>query len=238
MSIESVWIAALDKRRDMVDQVEKQVKDHLGLPLNKFWSGDGSDPTLVYNRIDCPAGPDLFRHCTYGQGEGRKNHANAFLSHREMFRQILAEGYNNALILEEDIVFLTKRWKVIYNSEYTQEFINGESHWDGLYFGYQAKAHPGDTDDLEEYELRWKNEGVFSIEPAKQIYINISGLHAILLNRRMLERLSKLEVGPVDSYLNSNLQRFRLYYFAPKIINSLASFSQAEGRWQERRVLE
>lgn len=237
MSIESVWIAALDRRKEMVSEVEKQVEKYLHLPLNKFWSGSGNDPAIKYDRIDSPATEELFRHCTYGVGEGRKNHANAFLSHREIFRKILSEGYNNALCLEEDIYFVENRWNTIYFSNTVQEFINSESMWDAIYFSWHQEEYPGDSSELNSVEFAWKEERKFSIERAKPIYISICGLHAILLNRRLLERLSKINVGPMDQYLNQNLQRFKLFYIAPQIIGSLASYSAAEGRFQPRNLL-
>lgn len=237
MSIECVYLAALDKRKHMVPTLREQVKKYLNLPLEVFWSGNGEDPDIKYNRIDWPASPELFKHCSYGAGEGRRNHANAFLSHRVMFDHILNDGYNNALILEEDIYFVDDRWNKIYKSEYIQEFINAESCWDAIYFGYQMMEYPGDTDDLESAESAWRDEGTYNISRVQPSYVNISGLHAILLNRRLLERLSNIEVGPMDSYLGQNMNRFKLFYCRPKLIGALASFSCAEGRFQSRSTL-
>lgn len=232
MPIESVWIAALDKRKQMVEECETQVETYLGLPLNKFWSGDGSHSDIPYDRIDVA---NAAAYSCYGVDEGRTKHGNAFLSHKHMFKTILSQGYNNALILEEDIFFVEDRWKTIFPQPELQNLIDDDGVH-AVYLGWQAKAYCGDSDDLNEVEEMWK-QGHYYFPRVQHMYNNISGLHAILLKKPLIERLSKLAVGPMDTYLGQNVDRYNMYYVCPKIIGSLASYSNAEGRWQDRSTL-
>jgi hypothetical protein len=235
MPIESVWIAALDKRKQMVLDLEPQVEKYLGLNLNTFWSGDGSHEEVPYDRIDFSR-ETAERYSNYGAGEGRARHGNAFLSHRQMFRKILVNNYcNNALILEEDIFFIEDRWNTIFHQKELQDLID-DQFVDAVYFGWQAKAYAGDSDDLNEVEEMWK-QGHYYFPRVQHMYNNISGLHAILIKRRLLDKLARLDMGPVDSYLGQNIDRYNMYYVCPKIIGSLASYSNAEGRWQDRSIL-
>lgn len=232
----SAWVSALDRRKSMIEDLGNAVNEYVKLPLNVFWSGDGSDGEIAYNRIDIPASDYLFKHCTYGAGQGRVNHANAFLSHMAMFNKMLELDSDLYYVFEEDVYFIPDRVSKIFNSSDAQRFIEC-GNYDAIYLGWQQKQYEGDSDDCNEIEYEWTN-GNWLIDRVVPTYNNISGLHAILMKRKFVERLARLQVGPVDSYLAVNMDRFKLYYFSPKIVGALASKSEAQGCWQDRSVLQ
>lgn len=234
--IDAVYMLGIDKRKHMWGSIQDQVKYFLTKELRIFVAGNGQDKDLTYDHIDLPASRELYSKSTYGNDITRKNHANAFICHQKIFKEALDLGYDNILHLEDDCYFIENRWNTIFPSTLVQDFIdNGD--YDALYLGWQQREYPADTDELTRVEYAWEDSRTYNIERARPIFIPISGLHAVLLKRSMIERLAKLEQGPVDSFLNRNLERFKLYYIAPKIIGALECYSQAECRHQKRPKL-
>ncbi len=220
--IQSVYMLSLDRRKDRWPAIEHSVNELLTLPLNKFIVGSGTDTTLSYSMIDSPS---------------LGGHANAFLSHREMFARILAEGHNNVLLLEDDVYFIEDRFKTVYGSERFRDFWTG-TKWDCLYLGWQQKLVSTDTDDIEQYEDGWKSSKIWGIRRANEAASSrISGLHGVVVTRKMLQILSQITYGPMDAYINQRLSQFSAWYVAPKILGASASYSYCENCWQDRSVL-
>src|ERR1035441_7698272 len=111
--IESCWLTIIDRREHMFDPLADQVEHYLKLPLNSFWSGDGSHIGIVYDRIDLKE--EAAKYSTYGVEQGKINHGNAFLSHIGTFKKMLETDYSNFLLMEEDIFFIPDRWNRIFN---------------------------------------------------------------------------------------------------------------------------
>jgi len=220
--IEHAIMLSLDKRKDRWPAIAKQVNTLLNLPLHKFVCGAGEDDSLNYDHVDVP---------------GIGGHANAFLCHKKMCRQVLSTSAKNALFLEDDCYVVEDRWKRIYNSEIVQNFISG-ANWDGIYFGWQQRFVESDTDEIETYEEEWSTSGSFAILRAHdQAYSKISGFHGILLSRRLLKVLATASYGPMDAYVNQRLRQFRMYYVAPKIIGASPSWSFCNNNFQNRTLL-
>lgn len=221
--IDKVICLCVDKRKDRWPQIAEQVNTLPTLPLTLFIAGYGGDTSLEYDHIDVP---------------GVGGHANAFLCHQKMCRQVLATPCKNALFLEDDCYFIEDRWKRIYQSEVIQNFINGEA-WDGIYLGWQQRLTATDNDDIEVYENEWATHGSYSILRASDsAYSKISGFHGVLLSRRLLRVLATASYGPMDAYVNQRLRQFRMFYVAPKVIGASPSWSYCNGNFQNRSILK
>lgn len=235
MLIDCTYMLSLDKRRSLWPAIENSVQELLMMPLNKFVMGDGSDKELHYDLLDSHD-KDYLWSLLYSPAEhSYRGHSNAFIGHREIFRKCLAEKYNTVLILEDDVYFPSRFSKIFFSNE-VQNFIRRET-WDGIYLGWQAREYEQDSDCINRIESMWENYGHFSVERVVPMYASISGLHAIILNKKLIKILSELEKGPVDTFLQKNMSWLKLWYVAPKVVGSLPSFSWCENKWQPREVL-
>ena len=103
----NTWCLCLDKRKELISQLEEQVNRLLGLTLNKFWCGDGKDSDIPYDKIDIEIDPSQ-----YMNAPGR-NHYNAFLSHKKLFREASKNG-ETILFLEDDAYIIESRISTLY----------------------------------------------------------------------------------------------------------------------------
>ena len=232
--IDAVYVLALDKRKDFIPPLEKQVNDILGLPLNKFWCGGGADPLIKYDHIDIPK-EECAQFLERPAEHSMRGHANAFLCHKKMLFR--ASYYERVLFLEDDAYFIEGRWKSL--SEFGKKQIH-EDNYDALYLGWQGREHPNDSDDMDVAEEYYKLTGQGRIDSCKIGGPKISGLHGIVMTQPLMEYLVNVYKGPLDSYLNSHwaLDCFNMFYIRPKIIGSKACFSYCEQKWQDRSLLE
>ena len=212
----NTWCLCLDKRKELISQLEEQVNRLLGLTLNKFWCGDGKDSDIHYDKIDIEIDPSQ-----YMNAPGR-NHYNAFLSHKKLFREASKNG-ETILFLEDDAYIIESRISLF---EEIEKFIR-EMDFDALYLGWWQEKYPGDSSDCDEYEEGWL-KGDFGVKRAINQYVNICGLHGVVLSSKFAAKLSKAPYGPIDSFINSNLENFKIYYLYPKLIHTKNVYSFCE----------
>jgi hypothetical protein len=220
-SIDAVYSLCLDKRQHLIPALEKQVNEYLGMPLNKFWCGSGEDKSITYDRVDTavPAGVRM--------DAAGKAHYNAFECHKKIFRKALTLN-QTILALEDDSYLIPSRFKKVFFSEKVQEAIDDPKSFDALYLGWWQEKYPGDSSDCNEHEQEWKENEVFGVKRARPQYVNICGLHGVVLSKNFLPKLIVANRGPIDSYINHNLERFKIFYTYPKIIHTLNTYSFCE----------
>ena len=238
--IKTIHMLSLDKRKEFWPKIEQDCKEILGLEINKFICGDGTDTTLKYDHIDSKD-DSLWNYLVRPATHSYRMHANAFLCHKKMFTRILQtisqdEMDTKFIFLEDDIYWIKNRWNSL--SEYGWDYIkNGE--YDILFLGWQAKEHPNDlSDDLESVEAYWRLTGQGDIAKCTKDGPRVSGFHAVVLNGYSIAHLAQLNKGPVDSYINEYMLDMEVYYIRPKIIRSKTCFSYCEQKWQPRSQLQ
>jgi hypothetical protein len=241
--IDSAWVLHLDKRwkenSGIVVQLQNDINKYLGLELNIFFAGDGSVSEIDYDHIDSKD-PNLWNFLVRPAQHSFIFHANAFLCHKKIFNRILKDltinDYNKKfLICEDDAYLINNRWNSL--SEEGWDFINN-GDYDVLFLGWQGKENPGDSDDMERAETYYQWTGQGNIERCTKDGPKISGLHGIVMNGYAIDHLSRINKGPVDSYINEYMLDMEVYYIRPKIIGSKAGFSYCENKWQDRSELK
>lgn len=236
MPIDKIVMLSLDKRQSLWPSIERSVEELFMTSVNKFVVGDGSKPDLQYDLLDNTDKSYLWSLLYSPAEHSYKGHANAFLSHKAIFNRCIAEGLRNVLFLEDDIYFPSRFTRIFFSQE-VQNFIRSSS-WDAIYLGWQAREYNSDTDNIERIESLWKDKSISSIERVIPMYASISGLHAILLSKKLINMLAKLQKGPMDTFLQQNMDWLKLYYIAPKVVGSLPSYSWCEQKWQDRNPLK
>lgn len=216
-------ILALDARRDLWQELAKEVHGRLGCEVRPFICGDGNIlPRSDYDHIDLPA-KDM---PAWGYGrEGYKNHHyNAILCHKKMIRIAQANRWNKFLMLEDD-AYITPRFEDIYSK---LEINN----YDLLYLGWWI----GDEKD------KWNTNIEKQYAQTKEIKINkverLGGLHGVIINETIYDIILDLpENNPIDCQLNNIHNLINSYYITPKIIHVKSVYSFCEGSIIERLVL-
>ncbi len=236
--IDAAYCLCLDKRRDLWPAIERSMNELLLLPLRKFIVGDGTDETLLYDRVDT-TNSDVLRSVMPNWAEHSfRTHANVFLSHRMMLEECVRRKYDSVIFLEDDCYLIENRIKQVFFSSKVQEFIH-KGDWSAIYLGYQAREHAADTtDNLERAEFAWKERGEFDIVRVRPMYNSISGFHGILLNKSLIRHLSQISTGPMDRALQAFYAMYKLYYLEPKVVGCFSSWSFAENKFQQRYEIQ
>lgn len=103
-----------------------------GLNYEVFWGVDGSKLNLSKIREEGLYDPDLARRKIPIGRELVLGEIGCALSHLEVYKDIIKKGYQNALILEDDLAVETD-----VTDELTQSFTELPENWDLLYLGYK-----------------------------------------------------------------------------------------------------
>lgn len=242
--IDAVYCVCLDKRKDLWSTLEKQVNDIIGLPLNKFIVGNGQDATLNYDLIDQPFSRDMFNYCKYGTPITIAAHANCFLSHKAILKQVKSKGYKNVLLLEDDAHIIADRWNLIMKDGWIYSFIKGDNReltsWDLIYAGWWVQKTREDTGDQLLVEKAWRDTGEWAVKKVPtipEVYNKICGFHGVIINESAYDRLIEAEYGPMDSWVGNHMDELKLFYTLPKVITAKSCFSYGENGFVERAEL-
>ena len=102
----------LDKRQEHWEDLRQQCESR-GIEFIRFLVGKGEIfPREEYDYIDDPS-PNL-TYWRYGSPETKKNHYNAFMSHKGMLRYAIDNNFESVLFLEDDAYF-TERFEDVFN---------------------------------------------------------------------------------------------------------------------------
>ena len=234
--ITKAYCLCLDKRKEHWLDLKQQCESK-GLEFNRFLVGEGKIfDENGYDLIDTSA-PDL-SNWSYGGHEKdspyekqvkKTKHYNAFLSHQAMARKALQDGDENVLFLEDDAYFTERFDKVVEKSSADIEQLD----YDMLYLGWWI----GDEGDEwnQQIEDEWSKDENYGIGSTRRI----GGLHAVIISRRMLDIITRLDpFDPIDSQLSTYFHdKITSFFLAPKIIHDKGIFSECEQSVVERLKL-
>lgn len=223
----------LDKRKDMWLKLKEQVERIIGLEMETFVVGDGSDPELVYDHIDVRGWDEMLYY-----GQNPRSHFNAFLCHRKMAQRAIDEGVDQLLILEDDSYIIEDRQEILFSDKINIFLLNED--WDIVYLGWWLTKADGNSVDREDLEKLWKEERKYDIEPVPhipEVKYEICGLHGLLVNKHFLSAIANAPAGPIDSLLNHNFDKIKAYYVWPKVIHVHSTWSYCENSFTEREKL-
>jgi len=165
-------------------------------------------------RVDGINGGEIIDHLDFGQVKKKLNNAEigCFLSHHNLYKRILEEGHETALILEDDCLFLEGYKEVV-----EQALKDIPKDWDMLYLG-QANY---DSIKIAQSALLFSNA----------IKENVSGrlykasrcwlTHAYVVNRRVLPKLiegTKVLYASIDGVLADLQENLNVYAIYPNIV--------------------
>lgn len=231
MNIKAVCLG-LDKRKDMWSELSNQVKQLLGIDLEIFVAGNGSNIDLNYNHIDTDQiGYDF----TYTRNP---SHYNAYLCHKKIFQQAVDNDVDILLFLEDDAYIIAQRISLL-NTDEVSSFIF-KQNWDVIYLGWWMKRTGYISEDREDLEEVWLKHGLYGINkvPTRPyLQHECCGLHGILINRTILKQLTNAEYGPIDTYLHTNFNKINAYFLWPKLIHTHSTWSYCENSMCNRNLI-
>lgn len=244
--INQVHCLCLDKRQNLWPKIEEDCERLTGLKVNKFIVGDGKNKNLKYDYVDSKD-KSLWNLLKSPAQHSYLGHANAFLAHKQLFSKIYEKyrpknawnvpNKGNILFLEDDCLFLN-RFEEIYNNEDIQDFLS-QKDFDILFLGWWKKFYKVDSVDGNLIEQAWCDDKKFGItRELSTTHNKISGLHGAVINSSFLKVLANVERGPIDSFINENLDKYRVFYIYPKIIHTISTWSYCENHDEPRSELE
>lgn len=237
--IEAAYVLALDKRKDLIPPLEKQVNDLFGIPLNKFWVGEGEDPSIEYNWIDKDVFPtNLIDNrpggWNYGTGISSIRHYRAHISHKKIISYAESINAKNLLLLEDDAIFLPRAKNILEKLEKNISYLE----YDLIYIGHHAwqyfedKAISTNIDIEKAYE---EKKSCYLYHVSQVGKFNIGGFHAVIINNSAYPKLLSLPARqPLDSMVNANYPYFNRFLICPKIVADPQGFSYCDNREVKR----
>lgn len=235
--IDKIVCLGLDKRKNLWPSLETQIKKYFNKKLDIFIAGNGDDLSIRYNHIDIDYQGEPF---VYGTEKTIKSHFNAYLCHKKIAYEAYTENINKLLFLEDDSYLINSRFEKIFFSDKMHKFLQ-RSDWDVLYLGWWQTKTDGVSEDREDLEEKWKkNEdfGIDIVERPPKMKQEICGLHGIIFNKNFIPIIANAPYGPIDSFLNRNLDNIRAYYVWPKIIHIHSTWSYCEQGFFKRQEIQ
>lgn len=208
----------LDKRlRYFESYIQPEFKSRLNLDVEMFLAGDGLAVQRPYDYIDDPLSlPCRFEKSTlYSTWFTRPNAYSAWKCHRAIFEQVIAEGHERFLLLEDDVYIETDFEQTLGDN---LDELSKVLSYDLLYLGSYNASKKGVLISPNILELPRLSE--------------VGGFHAVILSRKAITRLLELPpYGPYDwmaaKYLHGNL--YRSLAVNPSVISQKDGFSYVEG---------
>jgi GR25 family glycosyltransferase involved in LPS biosynthesis len=227
--IKNAYCLCLDKRKEHWEELKEQCESK-GIKFNPFVVGQGEILSIdEYDRFDGEISNYARSFWGYGGSDNdtpekvkRKvtNHYNAFQSHKEMAKRALAQGDEHVLFLEDDAYFTDRYDEVMDSLKDQLEHLV----YDVLYLGWWI-GNEGDEFN-QKIEDGWNNNKESGLGNASRI----GGFHGVILSRRMLDIITRLEaINPIDSQLSKFFHdKIKSYYVMPKIVHDKGIFSECE----------
>ncbi|MCB1774573.1 MAG: glycosyltransferase family 25 protein [Gammaproteobacteria bacterium] len=222
--VEAALIINLDDRTDRWAQVESVL--------------DGVLPTLARQRLPAVRGTDLdgFGRPPWFRGRRRDRtwagRAGVLLSHRRALQQARAQGWRNALILEDDVVFTGAAPPVLEQLAITLQ----STPWDICYLGYTDPKSPFvRVADLGNDHALWSVSGCNTAHAYLVRDTAFEWILARLPNEaNVWDWLSHHRA--VDRWYYRNLsRRFRVLAISPSVVNQRPGISDITQRDNDGR---
>jgi GR25 family glycosyltransferase involved in LPS biosynthesis len=183
-----IYMIHLERITERLENVRKLEKD-LGLTFNKFWGIDGRK--LVEN--GCPTKDNL--NPTMNRIPGS---IGCSVSHIEVCKDAYKNGYNYAIIFEDDAILNNKELFYDYLRKCKEYFDSSETSWDIFYMG---------STNLEFSEIN---------KYIARIYFSF-GLHSYIINKNMMLKIierfnNNYNLGYIErsDWLTSNILKSSL----------------------------
>lgn len=189
---DKIFVINLDRRPDRYEDFKKEMSKYGIENVERFSAIDGS--TISTNDVPLLTGE-----------------IGVLLSHLEIIKKCKEEGYDNVLIMEDDVCFSEEILKL-------EEYMSSvPSDWDFIYFG---------------------GNHVYGQPPAlindKIIKLNFTvALQCVAINSSMFEIIESIlpkRKKQVDAYYAELHNRFDAYGFYPNMAKQTAGFSDIQNR--------
>lgn len=220
MILDDIYIGqclVLDERINELSRIQKEWQQY-GIYIKPFIVGKGTklDKNL-YNHVDTKIGPPKYRYSTtYPTWWKSPNPYNAWLSHRQIFKDFLKTKQDKLLLLEDDS-FIEKDFNVVLNN--VEQYLN-ILQWDMLYLGSYNHENTWVTTD---------HKNVMRV-------CGCAGFHGIILKRHVVEYLLTFDaIGPYDEITGKYLHgKFNAYAIYPSIVSQKSGYSFVENSQLEK----
>ncbi len=219
LNVDHVYCLTLDRRLEFALQLEKSCVER-GWDFTKFISGDGETlPRDHYDLVDDNQLPPYLKNMIrYPSWTARPQAANAFRSHKTLFKRCLDKEHESVFFLEEDAKFMGN-----FDTAFplVEEFA-ARTDWDIFYVGNFLL--PADT---------------VMVHPIiSKVAAPCMGFHAVALKKHIIAKLSNwLKIGPMDYICSEYLcKHFNAYACVPPLMVQRGAFSFVENHWLGRRV--
>lgn len=196
---EKIYCVNLDKRTDRWDECEKEFEKH-GLNIERFSAVDGSTVEIVNSSLN----------------DGQTGCA---LSHLEILEISKCKGYNNCLILEDDVQFDDELNKILPN------IMNQvPDDWDILYFGGN---HSANNIWNPQSKLKKVTENIFRVT-------NCYTTHSYAVKKTVYDKIISSFDGtvPIDVCLSEVQKNTNSYIIRPHLAWQRPSFSDVQGKFE------
>ena len=165
-------------------------------------------------RIDAINGGEVIDQLDFGNVKKKLNNAEigCFLSHHNLYKRILDEGHETALILEDDCLFIEGYKEVV-----EQAMKDIPKDWDMLYLG-QANYDSIKIAQSAELKTHAIKENVSGrLYRASRCWLT----HAYVVNRKVLPKLiegTKVLYASIDGVLADLQENLNVYAIYPNIV--------------------
>lgn len=166
-------------------------------------------------RVEAVSGGEIGNvHLNFGEVKKRLNNAEigCFLSHHNLYKQILEDGHETALILEDDCLFLEG-----YKDVVEQALKDIPNDWDMLYLG-QANYDSikiAQSPELKTHAIKDNVSG--RLYKASRCWLT----HAYVVNKKCLPYLiegTKVLYASIDGVLADLQENLNVYAIYPNIV--------------------
>lgn len=225
--IEHAYCLALDKREQNWKRLSLQCR-RIGVPFTPFLVGDGKTlSSYEYSYVDKKWDTSQWQ---YGQTElTKQRHMNAFAAQIEIIKLAKMQGHKNILFLEDDTTILYNR----FNNLWPIVSDHVADDFDLLYLGWWQ-----DEDNYLQIEDDYKVQPFVEVEKIQGF---LGGLHSVLINHTMYDRLINLpQNDPIDSHINRTIghNNIQSYLIKPKLTHVNTQWSYCEEACLERYTID
>jgi hypothetical protein len=233
--IPPIYCVCLDKRQEHWQRLRNDA-NKLGLEFNPFICGDGSHADLIYDQIDYKKDEIDLSRWGYSKEGHQINHYNALSAHKNIVKLAMNRGLESFLMMEDDAIFLNRFEYVVSKLCEYQEYIDYIKSFSLVYLGYWNGQE--DDDFNVGMENRYKTDKFVT---TLEINENnpVAGLHGCIIRNDVYQKILDFPFNnPLDSQFCKNRASIPSLIVCPKIVHTKDMWSNTEGCFLKRKVLE
>ena len=196
------------------DYIEPEFRKRFGIQVRPFFALKKPNPTLEREsagqfRLDTDDRPPIFPYSTnYPTWVNKPNAYQCWQCHKEILLSSQKENLSRVMLIEDDIFFEKDTEEVLKKFENDFYQISSDSQFNMIYLGAYNKQRE---------ENRQITDNLIEVK-------SVGGFHAVILHKRIIDRLLKFEpYGPFDEISSRFVTKAFSGCFAvnPSIISQL-----------------